>query len=150
MDVVCTTLTAKMSGGHRLNLLSQIESRICLRQKLKQHGGSMFAQHTTPCLRIPTRGILGFYVHFCIGRLNLLRKLNHAFACGKSSSDMAAVYWGKDARQCILRHGCSMFAPHEKPCLRTKEGFKGLCPLKIPVDAGESPHSVQTQRKRGG
>ena len=37
-----------------------------------------------------------------------------------------------------MRHGNTVFAEHETPCLRTKEGFKGLCPLKIPVNAGAS------------
>ena len=71
----------------------------------------------------PQRDILRFYVHFCV------------------DSALFALYKRQRCPEDILRHGNTVFAEHETPCLRTKEEFKGLRPLKIPVDAGASQAS---------
>jgi len=51
-------------------------------------------------------------------------------------------------RHKLKRHGCSMFAPHEKPCLRNKEPFKGT-PLKYPRGAQGMVHCKHTENALG-
>jgi len=112
--VVCTTLTAKMSGGHFATWLQ------CVCRTYK----AMFT-HTHK--GYPT----SFYVHFCLHRLNLLSQIESRVCL----------------RQKLKQHGCSMFAPHEKPCLRTKEEFKGT-PLEKNRGCGDISSFRVTQRKR--